>query len=102
MFGIMTNKIRNEFAADGLEILKRSVLLVLYAEEQLSPPGRGKLKMYEIRKELGIRQITGEIKGASNALLRGVLQHLQMDGLVDHTVNVGWEITPKGVEFIEG
>ena len=98
-----TDKIRNEFAAYGLEILKRSVLLVLYDADQPLPRRVKKLKMDEIRKHLGIPQITREIQvGSSNDLLCGVLQHLLMEGLVNHTVHIGWEITIEGVEFIEG
>ena len=103
MYLTRTDKIRNEFAAYGLEILKRSVLLVLYEADQLPTPRGKKLRMDTIRKQLGIPRITKEVKvGSSNALLCGVLQHLHMDGLVAHTVGVGWEITSEGIEFIDG
>lgn len=102
MYLTRTDKMRNEFAAYGLEILKRSVLLVLYEAEQLQPR-RKRLKMDEIREHLGIPRITQEIRvGSSNDLVCGVLQHLQTDKLANHVVHVGWEITPKGVEFIDG
>lgn len=98
----MTDKIRNEFAAYGLEMLKRSVLLVLYEVKQ-QPRGPRLLQMDNIRKRLGIRDLQLEVwVGSTNDLVCGVLQHLKMDGLVDHYIKQGWEITTKGVEFIEG
>ena len=36
----MNNKTRNEFASYGLEILKRSVLLVLYEERSQVPAAK--------------------------------------------------------------
>lgn len=101
MITTMTDKIRNDFAAYGLEMLKRSVLLVLYEADQLLPSRQQRLQMDEIRKQLGIRRITGEIEGPSNALLLGVLQHLQMDDLVNHIVDIGWKITSEGIAFID-
>ena len=104
MITTMTDKARNDFATYGLEILKRSVLLVLYEADQLLP-GRGKtVSMKEIRKRLDLPQLKrSEISvGNPTDLVRAILQHLYKDGLVDHTVRGGWEITPEGIEFIDG
>ena len=54
MYLTRTDKIRNEFAAYGLDILKRSVLLVLYEAEQMGPPRLRKLKMDEIGCGCGV------------------------------------------------
>ena len=60
--------------------------------------------MQEIRKQLDLPQLKkSEISvGNPTDLVRAILQHLQSDHLADHTVRGGWEITPEGVEFIEG
>ena len=91
----VTDKIRNEFAAYGLEILKRSVLLVLYEEnlgEELRPD--------KIRERLGIPPLPPYHGGAM--LVSDILQRLWKDELVDPPTRKGWKITKKGVEFIEG
>ena len=100
----MTDKIRNEFAAYGLEMLKRSVLLVLYDAAEHQPPWRKTVSMREIRKQLDLPQLKkSEISvGNPTDLVRAILQHLESDNLADHTVRDGWEITPEGIEFIEG
>ena len=102
----MTHKIRNEFAAYGLDILKRSVLLVLYeaAEHQPSWSWRKKVSMKEIIKQLDLPQLKkSEISvGNPTDLVRAILQHLYRDDLADRTVHGGWEITPDGIEFIKG
>ena len=101
----MTDKIRNEFAAYGLDILKRSVLLVLYEQVEFAPPWRRKVRMDRIQKRLGIPRLPVKKRdrpiGNQTDLIRGVLQHLFKDGLVKHTVDQGWEITPEGIEFIK-
>ena len=96
----MTHKIRNDFAAYGLDILMRSVLLVLYDAKQ-GPYGRKKLQPGEIRERLGIPR-PDKSYGNLNDLTHGVLKHLDHDDLVAHTVDIGWEITLKGIEFIDG
>ena len=95
----MTNKIRNDFAAYGLDILKRSVLLVLYEAKQ-TPRGPRKLQPDKIRQLLDLPRVS--LYGERERLVHGVLKHLDDDGLVDHTVDIGWEITTDGIEFIEG
>lgn len=89
----MTNKIRNDFAAYGLEILKRSVLLVLY-EENL---GEG-FRPDKIRERLGIPPLPPYHGGAM--LFSDILVRLQEDELVNK-VGDCWEITSEGIEFIE-
>ena len=101
--GIMNNNTRNEFAAYGLEILKRSVLLVLYEDTDVvspDPPGRS-LKQGEIRVKLGIR--SPRVFGDNvNSLIMGVLLDLRTDELAHHYFGIGWAITQKGVSLIEG
>lgn len=103
MITTMTDKVRNDFAIYGLEILKRSVLLVLYEADQLSVRDKT-VSMREIRKRLSLPQLKrSEISvGNPTDLVRAILQHLYKDKLVDHPVHDGWEITSKGVEFIDG
>ena len=91
----MSDKIRNEFAAYGLEILKRSVLLVLY-EENLG--GEYQLA-HRITKRLGIPPLPSNSGGA--LLVTDILTRLRNDNLVTDTT-AGVEITAKGIEFIEG
>ena len=100
----MSDKIRNEIATYGLDILKRSVLLVLYDAAEYQPPWRKTVSMQEIRKRLDLPQLKkSEISvGNPTDLVRGILQHLQSDDLAAHPVHDGWEITPEGIEFIEG
>lgn len=87
----MTDKIRNEFAAYGLEILKRSVLLVLY-EENLE--GEHQLG-HKIAERLGIGLPPHHDGGR---LVRDILERLRIDDLVDSR----GKIKPEGIRFIEG
>ena len=102
----MNNNTRNTFAAYGLDILKRSVLLVLYEETDVeykaSPYPSGRLlKQGEIREKLGIRppRVIGD---NVNSLIMGILLDLRTDGLVHHYSGTGWAITEKGMKSIEG
>ena len=92
----MTDKIRNEFAVYGLEILMRSVLLVLY-EENLG--GESQLA-HKITKRLGIPPLPSNSGGA--LLVTDVLSRLHKDKLVTYTTAGDLEITTKGIKFIEG
>ena len=103
----MEDHIRNEFASYGLEILKRSVLLVLYKgtdivyETSSYEFGRRTLKPSEFSENLDI----GPPRATSSdrhALFYGILDHLREDGLAYHYVGNGWGITEKGVSVIEG
>lgn len=92
----MTNKIRNDFAAYGLEILKHSVLLVLYEEENL---GREYQLAHRITQHLGIPPLPSNSGGA--LLVTDILKRLHIDKMVKYTTT-GVEVTAKGIEFIEG
>ena len=103
---IITDHARNTFAAYGLEILKQSVLLVLYDEtetaDEVSMYAQGLiLTAGAIRERLDIlrpRVVSGNV----NALIQGVLDHLQHHGQAHHYHSQGWAITAKGVSVIEG
>ena len=81
------------------------MLLVLYEGTDIvylgSPYGPERtLTAGAIRERLGIlrpRVISGNI----NALIQGVLDHLQHDGHAHHYPRQGWAITEKGVSVIE-
>lgn len=95
----MNENTRNAFASYGLEILKRSVLLVLY-QQPLDYAGthRRTLSQDTIRQRLGIpKQLY-----TPNRLVRGILDILQDDEYVDFCGRGGhWRITEKGVSVIE-
>ncbi len=101
----MNDKTRNEFAAYGLEILKRSVLLVLYEGTDIvyekSPyrPERT-LTAGEIRQRLDILQ-PQYVCASTNSLIHGILDHLYHDGHAYRYVGYGWGITEEGVSVIE-
>ena len=67
----MNDNARNIFSFFGLEILKRSVLLVLYGEYKYGE--RRRLIRREIGKWLGIRQIPGSV---NVDLIGSILVHL--------------------------
>ena len=94
----MSDKIRNDFADYGLEILKRSVLLVLY-QQPLDSGGQHRryLRQDAIRKQLNIRKPPYE----PNRLIRGILDILQEDKYVEYRYEGFWRIKEKGVSFIE-
>ena len=94
----MNKYTRNTFADMGLEILKRSVLLVLY--DTTSPSG-GVIRQDEVRKQLGIKNINYFDSARHNALIYGILSHLRDDGYVYHNVGYGWQITEEGVLLIK-
>lgn len=101
----MNENTRNAFASYGLEILKRVVLLVLYEgteiADEVSPDAQGRvLTAGAIRERLDLlrpRVISGNV----NALIQGVLDHLQHHGQAHHYHSQGWAITEKGVSLIE-
>ena len=101
----MNDNTRNAFASMGLEILKRSVLLVLYEGTDIvyerSPyrPGRI-LTAGQIRQQLDILQ-PQRVCTSTNALIHGILDHLYHDDHAYHYVGVGWGITEEGVSVIE-
>ena len=106
----MHDNTRNAFASYGLEILKRSVLLVLYEGTDMIhetstysygyPTGRV-LTAKQIREKLDILQPPRGVV-STNALIRGILDYLRHDGHAYHYVDVGWGITEEGIRIIEG
>lgn len=80
-------------------------MLVLYEwteiADEVSPYAQGRvLTAGAIRERLDIlrpRVISGNV----NALIQGVLDHLQHHGHAHHYPNQGWAITKKGVSLIE-
>lgn len=103
----MNHEMRIELANTGLDILKKSVLLVLY--ELTDPIGRtlkltdpiGRtLKQGKIREWLGIRR-PEIINENVNSLILGVLLDLRTDGYARDTYGSGWAITEEGVSYIE-
>ena len=93
----MNDKTRNAFASYGLEILKQSVLLVLYEQRVHGKPGQQYLRVKQVREQLEIRQVPG-----SGDLVRSILEHLMDDKHVKYTLTDRWQITPEGVSVIEG
>lgn len=94
----MNDNTRNTFASIGLEILKRSVLLVLYEEHKSGD--RQRLRRLQISERLDIKKPHGS--DANNVpLIEGVLMHLQEDGDVESNAVNRWQITAEGVSSIE-
>ena len=107
--GIMNDNTRNELASCGLDILKRSVLLVLYEGTDIvyekSPYPQGYpdgriLKAGQIREKLNILQ-PRLVCTNTNSLIHGILDHLRHDRPAYHYVDDGWGITEEGVSVIE-
>lgn len=87
-----------KFGSLGVEILKRSVLQVLY-ERHNDSTYRTDLRQDEIRKWAGIpKQPDGQCR-----LTRGILNLLKDDKYVEpETYRTGfWKITEKGIAIIE-
>ena len=91
----MNDNTRNAFAAYGLEILKRAVLLVLYDARD-----EGFIRQGKIRERLRIPGVNPKA-GNLNSLFFGILSYLKADGYAHHKVRRGWKITEKGVSVIE-
>ena len=97
----MNNNTRNAFAHHALEILKRSVLLVLYKRDKEASYQRQRyLKPSDFSKHLGISppQVTSSDR---HALFYGILDHLREKKLACHHLHMGWAITEKGISVIE-
>ena len=100
----MNDKTRNTFASYGLELLKWSVLLVLYEErnEMTYPKPFASFPLEaDIYEKLCMPQPLSQ-GDAYNALIHGVLQHLLGDLHADYISGEGWQITEEGIKFIEG
>ena len=95
----MNDKTRNDFASFGLEILKRSVLLVLY-ETYRERPDEPILQQETIRGHLDIPKG----RRGANHLIRGILEILEVEGAVEYNLWYAaghWQITQKGISVIE-
>ena len=94
----MNENTRNAFASYGLEILKRSVLLVLYQEHKSGE--RSRLTWMQINQRLEIKKLR-EFDIDNVKLIEGILIHLEDDGDVESNAVNRWQITPEGVSRIE-
>lgn len=94
----MTTTMRDVPAIHGLELLKHSVLCVLY-EEHLGENRR--LTRIEISQRLGIKKPGGRDID-NRPLIEGILIHLQKDEVVDSNAVNRWRITEDGISHIEG
>lgn len=96
--GFMNNNTRNAFAADGLDILKRSVLLVLYRQPLDYTGEHRSLHQNKIREHLGIPKPLHE----KHRLIPGILDLLENDEYVESYSVAHWRIREKGISVIEG
>ena len=97
----MNDNARNTFASYGLEILKRSVLLVLYQQPlDYTSEHRRTLHQNAIREQLGIPKPLYE----PNRLVHGILNILADEEYVKKSswTEGHWRITKDGVSVIEG
>ena len=93
----MNNNARNVLVHHALEILKQSVLLVLY-EQPLDYIGRKQsLHQNTIRKQLSIPKPIY----TPNRLVHGILDILENDKYVEPYSVAHWRITEKGISVIE-
>ena len=96
----MTTKTRNDSASYGLHLLKNAVLGTLYDRRCQSIRSLylpRSLSMKEVRENLGLPHV-----GVHNNLIRGILNYLQADEFVEEvSAPIRWQITEKGVKFIE-
>ena len=84
----------------GLEILKRSVLEVLYQQSlEVGDSPLRSVSQKEIRQRLGLQHV-----GTNNDLVRGVLEYLKEEEAVEYLFwgRGHWAITPDGISLIEG
>ena len=95
----MNDNTRHAFASYGLEILKRTVLDVLYQAWQYKIiPNRQYLGYNAIHKALDIQRISRKY---DRWLIHSILKHLKKDGHAKHVKKNAWQITPEGVKVIE-
>ena len=97
----MNRNIRHLHASTGLEMLKSSVLLVLYENKDV-PYGEAGclLQPKAIAEQLGIQR-PSQVSAQAYALIFGVLDHPREEGYVCHVEHCGWIITQDGVEAVE-
>lgn len=95
----MNNNILKAFAKNGLEILQRSILLLLYEKDRL-------MEQKEISECLNLSTFTSNskrAKGASEyAMVREILKSVQTKGkYVEWFKGGAWQITAEGKRFVE-
>lgn len=83
-------------ARTALFELKEAVLTILL---EARATGEGHIRPEDIRKRLGIPKIEDPTAN-TNALIIGVLDHLQTDGLVQSETNVGWQVTEETASLL--
>ena len=84
--------IRKKISFRGLKVV---VLQVLHEKSGVAPTPT------DILMELGI-PLVKDTKGSETTLVRGILAHLKNDGYAVYDSDyAGWQITEKGVNFIE-
>ena len=91
----MNTNIEGGFAKQGLELLKYAVLLVLYEKYKHGEPLSENFQA-EIGKLLGIRRANSN----NDELIHSILVRLRDDGYA--TEEDKWQITPKGIRYIQG
>ena len=92
----MNNNTRNQSASRALEILKWSVLLVLYQHHQKQS---SIVTLEEIRNSLGLPQG----RSGLNHLVRGVLEILEVQKYVTphHFADTSWKITEEEISVFK-
>ena len=86
-------------ADNGLEILKRCVLEVLYIRCHTD------FGYNQIHDTLGIErieEIPPDLPKRRDNLVHSILMHLHKDGFAEYTGHNSWEITEAGICFIKG
>lgn len=74
------------------------VILIRIGRVLISVRRNGSYKYLPQIEELELRHV-----GVHNNLIRGILNYLQVDGHVEEvSFPIRWQITEKGVKFIEG
>ena len=93
----MNNNTQKALVHSSLEALKRAALNVLYEERDKKP-----IRQDIIRMRLGIPKIDYSLEPARhNALIFGILKHLEHDKYADHISGYGWQINKEGIKVIE-
>ena len=95
----MNNSALKAKADNGLEILKRCVLEVLYTRPHTN------FEYNQIHDALGIERIEKippDLPKRRDNLVHSILMHLHKDGFAEYTRRNSWKITEAGICFIEG
>ncbi len=83
-------------ARTALFELKEAVLTVLLEAREA---GESPIQLEKIRIRLSIPKAE-EQSGYTNTLIRGILFHLQTEGLVQSQANAGWEVTEETASLL--